>query len=721
MSRKLICLLALVLVGSAFAPALVAQETLGYLFFDSNAPGSEFDIQNATGADDFLSPDTNPVTTTVTFSSLQLVVSFETGPNQIFTESYFTASPFDTTSLSGAEESAFTSLTDPAVSAVLTGALSTTSLSLSGVGSPVTVLSTFSTTITDPTGLEPDVDYAIITAKNASTGPSGPPGVTPEPESLVMVATGLVAGLAGFRRRIPAFLNRKTLGSVAMLAIAGLALIAPVKAHAAIGTTPITLSATALNPTPLVGGTTSLTGAVSIASVVPPVGSVNVNFATTCGGTPVASNNPSSITKAAVVDHIGVNVPTTLTSGTYYISLTGALTSTPPNCSAIQVTVTTTTLAACVPTSSLAVTVGANVNAYVPFAYWDNPSNPGIEEVPLEGTGTAQNFTTPSGVNSCAANSTTGEVVCTENNANVDVITGSTLTTLTSGSNTYAGFSGGDCENCGVGINPSSNTAVIGMGLAGSPSYSGVQVLNLSNNTFNTAFPLNNEVSEDISIDSGRNLILSPNEDGNYDLLKIGSGNTLTEYSNYTGSATLDSAAEDCTTGIALASDEFTDEIYITDLTQAVFSTSTWSAPGQYINLNDGGYSAGTCGISTAPGTGHLAVVTGEFGGSAYSALLLPSTSGSGTPTLADYAYVSGMPATPDGNYFSAGYDPHTVTAYTSPNNSKSYAVFADYYYGYPNWLGVVDLACVLAQPRTAGTHNVVGSASTCTRYVAVP
>jgi hypothetical protein len=79
------------------------------------------------------------------------------------------------------------------------------------------------------------------------------------------------------------------------------------------------------------------------------------------------------------------------------------------------------------------------------------------------------------------------------------------------------------------------------------------------------------------------------------------------------------------------------------------------------------------------------------------------------------------MPNTPDGNYFSAGYDPHTVTAYTSPNTSKSYAVFADYYYGYPNWLGVVDLACVLAQPRTAGTHNVTGNASTCTRYVAVP
>ncbi len=55
--------------------------------------------------------------------------------------------------------------------------------------------------------------------------------------------------------------------------------------------------------------------------------------------------------------------------------------------------------------------------------------------------------------------------------------------------------------------------------------------------------------------------------------------------------------------------------------------------------------------------------------------MVLPSTSGSGTPTLADYAYVSAMPNTPDGNGFEAGFDPHTVTAYTSPNTNKSYAV----------------------------------------------
>jgi hypothetical protein len=535
-----------------------------------------------------------------------------------------------------------------------------------------------------------------------------------------MVATGLAAGLAGFRRRIGAFANRKVLGPVATLACVGLLLIAPVKAHAI--TSAVTLTPGASPSSVLAPNTSTITGSGFPASAPAP-STVTVSLGSTCMGTAAVTENPLTIAKfVGTTDHVGFSIPSSLTAGNYFIWLTGAVTSS--NCSEVNVTVTTTTLAACVPTSSLAVTVGTNVNAYAPFGYWGS-SKPGIEEVPLEGTGTAQSFTTPGAVNSCAANSTTGEVVCTENTANVDIINGSTLTTIPSGSNTYTSFSGGSCENCGVGINAANNTAVIGMGLIGASSGSGVQVLNLSNNTFNTPVPLTNQVSEDVSIDSGRNLILSPNESGNYDLLKIGSGNSLTEYGNYVGYGTLDSAAEDCTTGIALASDEFTDEIYITDLTQASFtagSPGTWTAPGQFINLNDYGYSAGTCGISSAPGTGHLAVVTGEFGGSSYAALQLPSTSGSGTPTLADYAYVSSMPNTPDGNSFSAGYDPHTVTAYTSPNTNKSYAVFADYdSVGYPTYLGVVDLACVLALPRTAGTHNVTSNASACTRYVAVP
>lgn len=472
-----------------------------------------------------------------------------------------------------------------------------------------------------------------------------------------------------------------------------------------------------------------------------PITGGTVTFAATCGGTAVTTGPVIQVAVEGPIRRFGFLIPKSLKTGTYYVSVAGSAGGTAfnslntPSCSTLQVTASTTTLAACVPTSSLAVTVGTNVNAFVPFGSWDEIGTTGIEEVPIEGSGTAQNFTTTGYVNSCASNSVTGEVVCTENSTNVDLINGTTLTTLSSGSNDYASFSGGSCNNCGVGINPVNNTAVIAMGYYGGSGTSGegVQVLNLSSNTFDTPFAMANAVSEDISIDSSRNLILSPGEDYGYDLLKIGSGNALTEYANDIESSAgggyygyyLDSAAEDCTTGIAMSADEFTDDIYITDLTQATFtagSPGTWTAPGQYFNLSDGGYAAGTSGISSAPGSDHLAVVTGEFGGSSFAALQLPSTSGSGTPTLTDYAYVSTMPATPDANSFSAGYDPHTVTAYTSPNTNKSYAVFVDWYPGHPDYLGVVDLACVLALPRTApGSHTVSGSAASCVRYVAIP
>jgi hypothetical protein len=721
MSRKFTCLFALLLmVGVVATPALVAQETVGAVVFDVGfTPGdSEFDIFNFT-APNLDSPDSNPIVSEVDLSSLSLTVNFSSGPADVFGSSYFT---LDADGISWDGNPMTSSTFTNAISAVLTGTFVETSMTL-GDSSTFTANPGFTSTITDAGGLKDGDSAAII----ATAGTSGPPPATPEPESLVMVATG-IAGLAGYRRRMLLAAARKfsrgAVGSVAALAIVGLLAASPVSANATVAT--VKLGAATVPGTGLAGyNTVAVSGSGFPGGTISPA-SVTVSFATSCGGTVKGSDTATAVsTLVGTTDRVTFLVPASLTAGTYYVSLSGAVTSS--NCSVIQVTATTTTLAACVPTSSLAVTVGTNVNAYVPFGYWES-STSGIEEVPLEGSGTAQGFSTAGAVNSCAANSTTGEVVCTENSANVDLINGSALTTVTSGSDQFTGFSGGSCENCGVGVNAGTNTAVIGMGLSTAPSGSGVQVLNLATNTFNTPFPLSNQVSEDVSIDSGRGLILSPNEGGNYDLLKIGSGSSLTEYSNFVGeSGALDSAAEDCTTGIALAADEFSDDIYITDLTQATFGSTTWSAPGQFFQLNDGGYSAGTCGISSAPGTGHLAVVTGEFGGSSYSALQLPSTSGSGTPTLADYAYVGSMPSTPDGNGFTAGFDPHTVTAYTSPNNSKSYAVFADYEgiyigVGHPNYLGVVDLACVLALPRTAGTHTVAdGTAASCTRYVVVP
>lgn len=713
MRYRLTALFPLLLAGAIFTPAIVAQETIGYISYDAASAGNaEFDITNITGINSGLSSDPNPVTSSVSLTGLSLDVKFASGPDEIFGSSYFTLNS-DGISWDGTSAPVLSG----AISAILTGDFATTTLTLMD-GTTVTVDPGFSATISDPGVAEGDT--ALIVATNGSSSTPPPPSSVPEPESLLMVATG-VAGLAGLRRRLLHAVTRRAFVGTGCLLVLVCLLLIPSASQAE-----VRLAAWTVPSSGLAGfNSVTLTGGGFPTGTISP-GGVTLTFAKTCGGAAVATETATTVsTIYGTTDRIALALPASLDAGTYYISLSGSVTSS--SCAEITVTHTTATLAACVPTSSLAVTVGTNVNAYVPFGYWD-ASTTGIEEVPLEGSGTAKSFTTPGVVNSCAANSVTDEVVCTENTNNVDLIVGSALTTIKSGSNTYKSFTGGNCENCGVAINPTNNTALIAMGVTGAASSSGVQVLNLASNTFDTAFPMVYDVSENVSIDSGRGLILSPGEDSVYDLLKIAPDNTLTEYSNrlvgsYDGD--LDSAAEDCTTGIALSSDEFSDQIYITDLTQAVFTPGTpgtWKAPGQFYNLADNGYDAGTSGITSAPGTNHLAVVTGEFGGQSYSALLLPSTSGTGTPTLADRAYVEFMPPLPDGTSFSAGYDPHTITAYTSPNSGKSYAVLVDYGAGDPvKWLAVVDLQCVLGQPRTAGTHFVAGTAAACTRYVAVP
>jgi hypothetical protein len=707
-SRFICFLAAFLMVGATLTPYARADVAIGELVFDLSSPPNQgqFLVVNQTGANDF--DPIFPVATQLTFSGLSLTggtgTTFSLDADGI---------SWDGSLVSAATVAGLKSLT-------LTGTLSPTTVTLTD-STVVTLNGSFSATLTDAAGIK-DGDSVVIFATTGTTG-----GTVPEPESFVLLATG-AAGLASIRRRLLQAVTKKisgrTLGAVAV--IAGVLLVGSA-AQAQVKLNTWTSPSSGLAGSSVLG----VTGAGFPGTIT--TGGTTLSFATSCGGTAVASTSPSAISNIiASAYRLQFVVPASLATGTYFVSVSGtnttATTFTSMNCSQVNVTAVTTTLSACVPTSSLAVTVGSNVIAYVPKGWWGG-SLTGISQVALEGSATPMVFPTGGVVNSCASNSVTTEVVCTENSTAVDLINGTTLTTIHSGSNAQASFSGGDCNNCGVAINPSDNTAIIAMGITGG-SGEGVQVLNLSNNTFNTAFPMQHQVSEDISIDSGRNLLLSPGEGGNYTLLKIGAGDTFTEYGMQIG-GTLDSAAEDCTTGIALSADEFSDDIFITDLTQAVFTpgspSGTWTAPGQFINLNDGGYSAGTSGITSAPGTNHLAVVTGEFGGSSYAALKLPSTSGSGTPTLADYAYVSAMPNTPDSNSFSAGFDPHTITAYTSPNTGKSYAVFVDWEFDSsifedtPKYLGIVDLACVLSQPRTSGSHNVIGNASTCTRYIALP
>jgi len=172
---------------------------------------------------------------------------------------------------------------------------------------------------------------------------------------------------------------------------------------------------------------------------------------------------------------------------------------------------------------------------------------------------------------------------------------------------------------------------------------------------------------------------------------------------NVTGTPEFDSAGEDCTTGIALASDEFTGNLFIADLTQAKFTAGTggaagtWTAPSQLQNLFPG-LAAGTNGVAVAPGT-HFGVVTGEFGGALEGVYQLPSSSGTGTPKLVDSVLFT-VPNDPSKAPWSMGCDPHTVTAYVSPNSHKAFAVLGN---GSFTFLAVVDIEGMLKAPRTGG------------------
>lgn len=359
----------------------------------------------------------------------------------------------------------------------------------------------------------------------------------------------------------------------------------------------------------------------------------------------------------------------------------------------------------CIPSSSLSVLVsGKDVASYVPDGNW-GVTNPNVELVPIEGTGIARaTIVTPVAVNSCSSNSTTGQTVCTSNGTDVFIISGSAVSkTLTSSANATTGFSGGSCETCGVVVDATTNLAFLAIGLTPGPN--GYQAIDLANDTLATPITSGGDISEDIAVDPKRKLLLSPAEDGVYELVDLTTGNVFDQ----TVGGVLDSAGEDCTTGIALSTSEGTGNLVITDLTQAVFTVGTggaagtWTAPLQTQTFPEfASLSAGTNGIAVAPNT-HLGVVTGEFGGSNVGAIQLPATSGTGTPAVVDYVRLA-LPPLPTGGAFSTGLDPHTVTAYVSPTSNKAFAIVANFPL---TTLAVIDLKAMLAATRTAGTHIV--------------
>ena len=704
-----------ILAALSTALGLSSTVNVGYISFDLTFPANvgEFDIVNATGPNSTPSPDpTFPITNSVSLSNLTLVVNFQTGPAITYgpASGYFTLDS-DGLSFDGAPN--FNIALDPITSAVLTGTYNTTVLTLND-GSMITVKPSFSVTITDPAGSLQDGDFGVLTASTTTT---------PEPAVWLLLSSALAVLFFVYRSDA-----RKAISSAA--AIAALLIIVPAVASAS-----VRLNADTVPSTGVAGESqVSVTGSGFPGGTITPA-NVTVSFAATCGGAAVATTTALSVIPIiGSEEKVEFLVPGALSAGTYYVSIGSVIAPifASGNCSALVVQVTAPVLS-CTPGSSMGVLTPAAkaatvvpVTVYVPNGSWSYGTT-GVQVVTLEGAGTATSVATADIINSCSTNSINGITVCTANGSSalVYLLTGTTVNAkIKSGSNTTSSFSGGACYNCGVAVNSVTNQAVITMGYSGAPS--ALQFLNLANNAFGAVVPTYKVVSEDVQWDPFLNDILSPNENRVYDVFQIkggglpGPAGTIGEYAmNVTTTGEPDSAGEDCSTGIALTGGEFSGDLVLIDLTQATFTEGapgTWTAPTTYYNLAEFStyLAAGSCPIAVAPGTTHLGAVGGEFGGNYIAAISLPTKSGpaAGAPKLVDYV-VAPLPNTPDGNAFANGTDPHTVTAYTSPNTQKAYGVAASWSsggYGNPTYIAVIDLAALLAAPRNPADAHLLAS-----------
>jgi hypothetical protein len=376
----------------------------------------------------------------------------------------------------------------------------------------------------------------------------------------------------------------------------------------------------------------------------------------------------------------------------------------------------------CQPSSSLSVLVsGTNVISYVPKGSWSFGTT-GVSAVNVEGSGLATSPTlipTTSIVNSCASDPVTNQTVCTANNTDVYVFKYTPPTTgydatispnpLTSGGSGTLFFSGGSCTNCGVAMDATHGKAAIGLSIGG---VAGFQFLDLPGGIFEPSFvsmsgpPFGfyKTISEDPLIDPIRNLLLSAAENNNYEIVDVSNSSTPAFYEqNITGGfGEMDSSGEDCSTGIVLAPFEFSapSQVFIADISNPTFapfvagSPGTWTAPEQVQSLSGSFLSAGASGLAVAQGT-HTGIVSGEFGGDAITAIALPATSGAGAvPAITDWLTCS-IPG------WSHGLDPHTVTAYQSPNGGDAIALLANFG---ASLLARVDLTAMLALPRVGNT-----------------
>ncbi len=201
----------------------------------------------------------------------------------------------------------------------------------------------------------------------------------------------------------------------------------------------------------------------------------------------------------------------------------------------------------CQPSNSMSVMVARkDVFSFVPKGAWRLPGQipqKDIDFVKVEPDPMpVKKIPTDQEVVSCASDSSTGQTVCTTHDKDVYVFDGTSPQGPPLKSGASPGdivFFGGSCMNCGVTIDAVHDEALLGLSCRDcgdnvTPApVSGFQYVDLDRKPnlgprFPSHAPLNfkgqeGEISKGILIDPIRNWILSANEGGNYEIIKVGS------------------------------------------------------------------------------------------------------------------------------------------------------------------------------------------------------
>ncbi len=345
--------------------------------------------------------------------------------------------------------------------------------------------------------------------------------------------------------------------------------------------------------------------------------------------------------------------------------------------------------------------------------------------------------------NSCAASPATGTAVCSGAFGGSYIVKpNNAVVPFKTGIKKLIHFTGGSCANCTVAIDDAVGQAII----ATSAGYLPVQL------TPPKQLPIvstkNDVISGNFGYDPVNRRILSPNYQilnlkhfttgpPHYQIIRMSDGAAFdladeADFFNAQGTcmtasgsiqrdALPDSGAYDVTTGIAFGTfrspadcvPDVVEDIALFDLTQATFdmASGTWSTSAKRIQtlseMTD--LSNGITGIAIVPGQ-HIALVADRRehsgGGGGFGALSLPTTSGSGTPSIQDWVQAN-LPDDPSGKPWRMSFEPNGLTAYSSPNTGDGMGVIINQKRTYA---AVIDIPALLAASRQAGTSHTIST-----------